>query len=124
MLLKNKTQREKFLGNYKKWGLWKEIPELELKFYRYAIISTGSVIIATESVTDQYSWNKKCYKPGTDVKYHLILSANDSYLPGDSTWRPAACEYRHFELDGISITSLVKYLTSVNPNIEDWLLED
>ena len=40
MQLKNKAEREKFLESYREWELWKEIPELELKFYRYAFVST------------------------------------------------------------------------------------
>lgn len=47
MQLKNKAEREKFLENYKSWGLWKEVPELELKFYRYEF-PNGTVLIATE----------------------------------------------------------------------------
>lgn len=31
MILKNKQERENFINNYKAWGVWKEVPELNLK---------------------------------------------------------------------------------------------
>ena len=30
MILKNKQERENFINNYKAWGVWKEVPELNL----------------------------------------------------------------------------------------------
>lgn len=50
MILKNKQERENFINNYKAWGVWKEVPELNLKFYRYEL-PTGAVIIVTEYMT-------------------------------------------------------------------------
>lgn len=61
MQLKNKNEREKFLCNYKAWELWKEIPELELKFYRYEF-PNGTVLIATEYACMKFAnWGPKGY---------------------------------------------------------------
>lgn len=121
--LKNKAERESFLENYRAWELWKEMPELELKFYRYAIISTGAVIIATEYVSTYHDWQTKTYKDRTEVKYHLILLPSDKFY-SNSTYRYPGKEYRHFELEGISKSNLVRYLTETKPNIESWLIEE
>lgn len=81
MQLKNKTQREEFLNNYRAWELWKEIPELELKLYR-KVLPNGTVIIATEHACMKFAcWTKTeaKYKKSISVKYHLLLSDKDNY---------------------------------------------
>lgn len=81
MPLKNKIERERFLENYKDWELWKEIPELELKFYR-KVLPNGTAIIATEYACmrfDRFSPNGSKYKKKYDVKYHLLLAEGDGY---------------------------------------------
>ena len=74
MILKNKQERENFINNYKAWGVWKEVPELNLKFYRYEL-PTGAVIIVTEYMT--YIGYKKTYV--TSKKFCLILPEDDEY---------------------------------------------
>ena len=53
MKLKNQTERKEFLNNYKAWELFKEIPEIEVKLYRY-VFPNGTVIIATEYASFAY----------------------------------------------------------------------
>lgn len=115
MQLKNKAERERFLGNYRSWELMHEVPELELKFYRY-VFSNGTVIIATEYaklVFADYTKGHFEYKKGTGVRYHLILSDKDKYNTGYSD-----TAYKLYEPSGDSVSSIVKYLTDTKPDIE------
>lgn len=116
MQLKNKAQRERFLENYKTWDLMLEIPELELKFYKYTF-PNGTVIIATEyarmvfsDYTPQHHFE---YKKSTAVKYHLILSKGDKYKTGYGD-----NEYKLYNPSGDSQSSIIKYLTDTKPEID------
>lgn len=70
MQLKNKIERENFLKNYKSWELFKEIPEIEVKLYRY-VFPNGTVIIATEHaifVYDRFEIGRSYYKKNNGGK--------------------------------------------------------
>lgn len=114
MQLKNKAERERFLEDYRSWELWKEIPELELKFYR-KVFPNGTVIIATEHarmVFDHFSPKGSKYKKSIDVKYHLLLSDSDGYK--------VEClehEYRIYNPTGDSKTAIVGYLTKTKSEV-------
>ena len=113
MQLKNKTQREEFLNNYRTWELWKEIPELELKFYRY-VFPNGTTIIATEYACMVFDgWHKATkYKKSTSVKYHLLLSDSDNYkIPYEEH------AYRVYNPTGDSKTAIIEYLTKTKPEV-------
>lgn len=82
MQFKNKKEREEFLESYREWELWKEIPEIEVKLYRYAFVSTGAVIIATEYPCKKFADYRSGhfeYKKDTAVCYSLILREGDSF---------------------------------------------
>ena len=110
---KNKTERESFILNYENWtdssgkllGVWKEIPEVGLKFYRYDF-ATGAVLIVTEyeeygTVFDgSYSAEAK-KELTTRHKFCLILQENDSY----------ANHYRTYTLDGCNLWAVTDYMT-------------
>ncbi len=116
MQLKNKTQREEFLNNYKTWELWKEIPELELKFYRY-VFSNGTTIIATEYACMEIArWDghKSIYKKSTSVIYHLLLSKTDDYKAKECFMR---YEYKLYNPTGDSKTAIINYLTATKPEV-------
>lgn len=116
MQLKNKAERERFLENYKAWELWKEIPEIEVKLYRYAFISTGAVIIATEYPSFKYAGfgvKGAEYTKSTDVKYHLILRNGDSYTSGYFS-----NSYKLYNPCGDSKSSIIDYLTKIKPEVE------
>lgn len=116
MQLKNKTQREQFLENYKYWELFHEIPELELKFYRY-VFPNGTVIIATEYAhmvfADYTPQHRFVYKKSIAVRYHLILSEKDKYNTGYSD-----TAYKFYNPSGDSQSSIIKYLTDTKPEID------
>ena len=114
MLLKNKKQREEFLNNYRNWELWKEIPELDLKFYRYTL-PNGTVIIATEyacmKLADYRNGHSE-YAKSTSVRYHLLLSKADNYKIEYSY-----IAYKHYNPSGDSISSIIQYLTDTKPDV-------
>lgn len=116
MQLKNKAERERFLGNYRSWELMHEVPELELKFYRY-IFSNGTVIIATEyacmKFADYTPQHHFVYEKSTAVRYHLILDEKDKFDTGYSD-----TAYKLYNPSGDSVSSIVKYLTDTKPDIE------
>lgn len=115
MQLKNKAQRERFLENYRTWGLMLEIPELELKFYKYTF-PNGTAIIATEHAAMRFArYTKTCaeYRKSVAVKYHLILDESDTYKVQFSEF-----EHRVYNPTGDSKTSIVEYLTKTKPEID------
>lgn len=114
MQLKNKTERERFLENYRDWELWKEIPELELKFYR-KVLPNGTVIIATEYACMVFAnfGPKGCkYKKSRSVKYHLLLSDTDNYKV-----KYEEQAYKVYNPTGDSKTDIIEYLTKTKPEV-------
>lgn len=116
MQLRNKTQREEFLNNYKAWELWKEVPEIELKFYRF-VFQNGTVIIATEYACIKFS-DYRCgnfeYKKDTAVNYHLILSESDNFKIGH-----VEGAHRLFNPSGDTKGTIIKYLTEIKPEVKE-----
>ncbi len=117
MQLKNKAERERFLENYKNWELMHEVPELELKFYRY-VFPNGTVIIATEYAC--ICWadydadnNKHIFEKVTRVNYHLLLSENDNFV---SKYKYSETAYKFYNPAGDGKSDIIKYLT--NPKLE------
>ncbi len=118
MNLKNKKQREEFLEKYRAWEVWKEIPEIEVKLYRFAFIKTGAVIIATEHPIMKFSGfgpKGEKYKKGRAVKYHLILREGDKSFIRE--YNPN--EHRVYNPSGDSKTAIIEYLTKVKPEVQE-----
>ena len=114
MKFKNKAEREKFLENHKAWELWKEIPELELKFYR-KVLPNGTMIIATEYALFVFAdWGPSgCkYKKSRGVKYHLLLSDNEKYKVEHVEYA-----FRVYNPTGDSKSAIVEYLTKTKPEV-------
>ena len=110
MILKNKQERENFINNYKAWGVWKEVSELNLKFYRYEL-PTGAVIIVTEYMT--YIGYKKTYV--TSKKFCLILPEDDEYTK-EHTY---GAEYlRTYTPDNTSVSTITDYMTKNRDKID------
>lgn len=114
MQLKNKTQREQFLDNYTKWKIWKELPELELKFYRY-VFPNGTKIIATEYARMKFS-DYRCghfeYKKTTDVKYCLLLSEHDSFKTEN-----VDTAHKLYSPSGDNKSTIIRYLTETKQEV-------
>jgi hypothetical protein len=100
--LKNKDERDRFLSNYRDWKIWREIPELELKFYRRDL-ANGAAVVVTEYAAVH----------GVGRKYHLILPESDGYNPAAAyTGRTGtAPEFLHYSPDGTGATTVIDYLT-------------
>lgn len=110
MILKNKQERENFINNYQSWGVWKEVPELNLKFYRYEL-PTGAVIIVTEYMT--YFGYKETYV--TSKKFCLILPEDDEYTK-EHTY---GAEYlRTYTPDNTSVSTITDYMTKNRDKID------
>lgn len=96
---KNVEERSEFLKNYSKWELFREIPELTLKFFR-AKMSNGTYIIATESqvgkslIYDDYYFDK----PYIHVYYSVIDKNNIN---------------SRYDITGAGgVTGVIKYITN------------
>lgn len=96
--LKNVAERKAFIEDYKKWGVWFEVPELQLVYYRYGLPNGDVLIVSEYKIAPDYY----CKKERTVERYHLIDS-----------------EHR-FEPMGNGTTILIDYLTknknSLNQN--------
>jgi hypothetical protein len=116
---KNKTEREAFVNGYKNWtnnkgkklGVWKQIPELDLRFYRYEF-ANGAVIIVTEFIEYRTIYGNDYYTPlekefAERSKFCLILPENDSY----------AAHYRTYTLNGCNLWTIVDYMTKNKLNL-------
>ena len=113
--LKNKTEREAFVNNYKNWtdkkgknlDVWKSVPALELLFYRYQF-ANGAALIVTE-----YQEYRMLYTNYTAIgrgnatkhKFCLMLPETDSYVDAGGT------THRTYTLDGCSMGTVVDYMT-------------
>jgi hypothetical protein len=75
--LKNKAEREAFVKGYPEWksGVWKDIPELDIRFYR-CDFANGAALIVTK-YREYIAWKDEY---ATGQKYHLILPKDDPYI--------------------------------------------
>ena len=117
--LKNKTERETFINDYKNWkgsngkklGVWKSIPELDLSFYRYEF-ANGAVLIVTvyKNYETVYENHKPCGKEY--MKKHrlcLILPESDSYTNDSHIY--GTNYHRTYTLEGCSTGLVIDYMT-------------
>lgn len=106
--LRNKKEREDFLENYQQWGVWKEIPELRVQFYKYDL-PNGARIIAQTYVHPPVSYLS--YKKDTYViaEYALIVPKGDDFHGAYGQ------EYTYYRPGGASKTVIIDYLTAKKP---------
>lgn len=90
---KNKSERENFLSEYKSWGVWLSVPELELTCYKYKF-ANGDELVVSESYywTDPHYYHKNKH---LQVRYHLLNK-----------------ERQFFDLSGIAKTYVLEYMTN------------
>ena len=86
----NDDSRRSFVNNYRSWGVWLDVPELETKYYRYEL-PDKSVILAMEYQSKNYypRANEPEFKTSYSL-YHIKAghkfvpnSVSDSYLSGE-----------------------------------------
>lgn len=88
--LKNREQRAEFLDNYKSWGIWLSVPELNLTCYKYKFSNGAEVIVSESSCYSETHISQR----GVLRRYHLI---NDKIT--------------FFDLSGIAKTYVLDYMT-------------
>lgn len=91
---KNETERESFLQQYKSWGVWLTVPELELTCYKYRF-ANGDELVVSES----YCYFGDCYKADKkvlQVRYHLRDNDKRNF----------------FDMSGIAKTYVLEYMTN------------
>lgn len=106
-ILKNKAEREAWLNNFKAWGIWKEISELGLRYYKYDF-ANGDRIVVTSYVLpeNKYRTAREAYR------FCLILAPTSEYKP---TY--GQC-YNYFEPNGHAKGTAIEYLTKMRPEVE------
>jgi hypothetical protein len=114
--LKNKSEREEFVRNYKSWGEWTVTAGLGMRHYRYRF-ANGAVLIVTEwqeyakKFNDGGSYSLKHYSLElvTRNRCCLILPENDTYA--DNSHTSGEVYHRTYTPDGCSIGTVVDYMT-------------
>lgn len=106
--LQNKKEREAFLENYQQWGVWKEIPELWVRFYKYDL-PNGARIIAQTYVHPPVSYYKHRTEEYIVAEYALIVPEGDDFHGAYGQ------EYTYYRPNGASKTVLIEYLTTKKP---------
>lgn len=106
--LRNKKEREAFLENYEQWGVWKEIPELRVQFYKYDL-PNGARIIAQTYVHPPISYYKHRTEEYIVAEYALIVPEGDDFHGAYGQ------EYTYYRPNGASKTVIIEYLTTKKP---------
>lgn len=106
--LRNKKEREDFLENYQQWGVWKEIPELRVQFYKYDL-PNGARIIAQTYVHPPISYLTSHQEEYAVAEYALIVPQGDDFKGSYGQ------EYTFYRPNGASKTVIIDYLTAKKP---------
>lgn len=101
--LKNDAMRLDFLKGYKNWGLWLEVKELNLKFYK-CNLNNGDFLIATE-----YNYfDKTSFKNSPLTDYRIIKKGTSPDYYG-------YCKYAQIESEVLSYLKSTKARVLINP---------
>lgn len=111
--LKNKAERLAFIENYAHWGVWKEIPELRVQFYKYDL-PNGARIIAQTYIHPSISYLSYHQEEHAVAEYALLLPKGDDYK---GTFGQ---EYTFYRPNGASKSAIVDYLTTKKPLVRDY----
>ena len=79
----NSEKREAFLADYRSWGVWLTVPELDLVYYKHELPS-GTKIIVMEYQQIQY---KQGYKDEQKYKTRtrMFLMEYEKFLPDEQS---------------------------------------
>ena len=103
--MKNKTEREEFLHNYKAWDLFAVIGGIGLRFYQVTL-ANGAKIVATENEVIRYNDERS-----VSVRYRLLLPETEDYSPYDVHSGISTNEFKTYSPTGHSVSQIVDYLT-------------
>lgn len=73
--LKNTTQREEWLNNYRDWGLWYYDDHIDVNYYKYDF-EDGSRLVVTEYLQRECEWSSE---KRDEHYYHLIQKNRKGY---------------------------------------------
>lgn len=108
--LRNKQERESFLENYACWGVWKEIPELRVRFYKYDL-PNGARIVAQTYVHPPIPHIPDRNQEYTVAEYALLLPEGDDFR-GQYEYGQ---EHTFYRPNGASKSTLIAYLAEKKP---------
>lgn len=75
---KNDTSRRTFIQNYKSWGVWLTVPELDLTFYRYQLPNGWYIIAMTHAQKTYYPHDGE---PEWHESTQFYLQKYDRFMP-------------------------------------------
>ncbi len=108
--LRNKQEREDFLAHFENWGVWKEIPELRVRFYKYDL-PNGARIVAQTYVHPSIKYLSYSQEEHTVAEYALLLPPDDDYRGKYGQ------EYTFYRPNGASKSTIIDYLTEKKPMV-------
>lgn len=108
--LRNKQEREDFLAHFENWGVWKEIPELRVRFYKYDL-PNGARIVAQTYVHPPIKYLSYSQEERTVAEYALLLPPDDDYRGKYGQ------EYTFYRPNGASKSTIIDYLTEKKPMV-------
>ena len=110
-MFKNKAEREKFLREYRNWQSIQGSDQnhfnwhgITLNFYRYEF-KNGATVIVTDC--PRYHDGKFEF----ETRYNLIIPEGDGYNPYDMHSGCTPSEFRGYNLQGVSVGTIVDYMT-------------
>lgn len=92
--LKNKAAREAWLNDFRSWGVWLEVPELSVKYYRYEF-RNGAAITVTVGLEYWDAWSTR-----KGIAHERIV-----YTIQDD-------QHEKFAIDGVSKTYVLDWLST------------
>lgn len=97
--LRNKEEREQWLNNFRSWGVWLNVPEVDKKFYRYDLKNRCAIIVEVGiEYYDAYSVQRG--KVHERISYSIIDS-----------------DHKQFNSQGDSFTMVIQWLTKYSKEL-------
>ena len=96
---RNKEEREEWLRNYRKWGVWLDVPGVDKKFYRYDLIN-GCAIVVEVGIEYYDAYSVQRGEPHERISYSIIDA-----------------EHKQFNSQGDSFTMVIQWLTKYSKEI-------
>lgn len=91
--LRNKNERDLWLRNFRSWGVWLEVPELSVKYYRYEF-RNGAALTVTVGLEYWDAWTAH----PSEAKEKTVYAIQDE-------------EHEKFSISGVSKTYVLEWLS-------------
>lgn len=91
--LRNKEEREQWLQDFRKWGVWLDVPEVNKTFYRFNF-KNGCAIVVEVGIEYWDSYSTERGKSHEKISYSIIDS-----------------DHKQFNSQGDSFTMVIQWLT-------------